>query len=87
MCKCGFDLKECSLNVCETMRTTLEKENLNVSILNNVLYDAQAMEQLEAAKAVVLVEKAGSTLYEEIAQELTLLKRQEINVLGGIIVE
>ena len=33
------------------------------------------------------VEKAGSTLYTEIAQELELLKRQEIMALGGVVVE
>lgn len=36
---------------------------------------------------VVMVEKAGSTLYNEVANELALLKRQDITVLGGIIVE
>ena len=45
------------------------------------------MEKVETMVGVVLVEKAGSTLYNEIASELALLKRQEITVLGGTIVE
>ena len=45
------------------------------------------MEKLGTAKGAVLVEKAGSTLYNEITGELELLKRQEIVVLGGITVE
>ena len=69
------------------MKTALEKEQLNVTILDNVLYNAEAMEKVDAMTGVVLVEKAGSTLYNEIAGELELLKRQEIAVLGGIIVE
>ena len=60
---------------------------LSVTILNNVLYDAEAMEKVSAAQGAVLVEKAGSTLYNEIVAELELLKRLEIPVLGGITVE
>ena len=64
-----------------------EKEGLSVTILNNVLYDAEAMEKVSAGQGAVLVEKAGSTLYNEIVAELELLKRLEIPVLGGITVE
>lgn len=42
---------------------------------------------MDAMQGVVLVEKAGSTLYNEVVGELELLKRQDITVLGGIIVE
>ena len=73
--------------VCEQIKGALREDNLQIHILNNILYDAQTMAQLEDAKCVVLVEKVGSTLYDEIAQELELLKRQEIAVLGGIVVE
>lgn len=81
----GCDLKGEVLKVCSALQTRLAKENIRVEILNNILYDAQAMRDLEHAKGVVLVETANATLYSEIAQELELLKRQEICVLGGII--
>lgn len=83
----GCDLKEHSMQVCERLKEKLEADKLQVIILNNVLYDAAAMAQLAEARCAVLVEKAGSTLYEEIEQELELLKRQEIAILGGILVE
>lgn len=73
--------------VCESLKAALEKEQISVSVLDNVLYDAEAMEKMDAMQAAVLVEKAGSTLYNEVAGELELLKRQDIRVLGGIIVE
>ena len=73
--------------VCENLKAALEKEGIAVTILDNVLYNAEMMEKVDAVSGVVLVEKAGSTLYNEIANELELLKRQEITVLGGIIVE
>lgn len=65
----------------------LAEEGVEAQILNNVLYDAETMEKLGDTKGVVLVEKADSTLYAEVARELELLRRQDIAILGGIIVE
>ncbi len=86
VCLVGCDLKDQAMETCRTIKEKLVKEEIQVDILSNVLYDASAMEELEKTKSVVLVEKAGSTLYNEIAQELELLKRQEIKVLGGIVI-
>lgn len=87
ICLMGCNMSAGADKVCESLQAALEKEGINVMVLNNVLYDAEAMEKLSTAKGVVLVEKAGSTLYNEIIGELELLKRQEIVVLGGITVE
>ena len=83
----GCNLTEGADNVCESIKQALEKEQIAVTILDNVLYNAEAMEKLENEKGVVLVEKAGSTLYNEVAKEIELLTRQDIAVLGGIVVE
>ena len=87
VCFMGCDLKAGAGTVCDKLKTALEKDKLKVTVLNNVLYDATAMEQLQDVKGVVLVEKAAVTMYREIAEELEFLKRQGILVLGGIIVE
>lgn len=87
VCLLGCNLSAGADKACESLKDVLEKEGITVTILNNVLYDAEAMEKLSTVKGAVLVEKAGSTLYNEITGELELLKRQEIVVLGGITVE
>ena len=87
ICLMGCNLGAGAGSVCESLKTALEKEGINVTVLDNVLYNAESMEKVEAMTGVVLVEKAGSTLYNEVANELALLKRQDIAVLGGIIVE
>ena len=87
ICLMGCNLEAGAGSVCENLKTALEKEGVNVTVLDNVLYNAESMEKVEAMTGVVLVEKAGSTLYNEVANELALLKRQDIAVLGGIIVE
>ena len=65
----------------------LKKENITVKILDNILCNVTAMENLQDVESVVLVETAGATLYDDILRELQLLNRQKIRVLGGIIVE
>ena len=73
------------MEVCETIKEELAKDGIQTEILNNVLYDAQAMCSLEGIDAAVLVERAQSTLYTEIGKEKELLRRQGITILGGII--
>ena len=87
ICLMGCNLSAGAGKVCESLKAALEKESITVTVLDNVLYDAEAMEKVDAMTGVVLVEKAGSTLYNEVASELALLKRQDIAVLGGIVVE
>lgn len=87
ICLMGCNLGAGAGSVCENLKAALEKEGINVTVLDNVLYNAESMEKVDAMTGVVLVEKAGSTLYNEIANELALLKRQDIAILGGIIVE
>lgn len=87
ICLMGCNMSAGADKVCESLKAALEKEQISVSVLDNVLYDAEAMEKMDAMQGAVLVEKVGSTLYNEVAGELELLKRQDITVLGGIIVE
>lgn len=83
----GCGLKGPALKYCEKMQDALKAADIKVFILNNILYDAEAMEALMQVDSVILVETAGVTLYTEIAQELELLQRQGIPLLGGIIAE
>lgn len=83
----GCDLNGRALPVCNQMKNILQGDHFCVEMLNNILYDAQNMSRLQDVQGVVLVEKAGSTLYTEIEQELEVMKRHNIKVFGGIIVE
>lgn len=87
VCLLGCELKGSTMEICGQIKGQLEAAGLKVSTLSNVLYDAEALEQLGSVGSVVLVETAGVTLYDEILRELELLQRQEITVLGGIVAE
>ena len=83
----GCDIKGLSQHVCDQLTGALEKENIQVEVLNDVLYEAKAMDRLKNTECVVLVERIDSTTYKEIYKEVEMLKRLEIPVLGGILVE
>jgi hypothetical protein len=82
----GCNMKNGSNRISSLISEYLTKEGMEVTILDNVIYDAEAMQKLDNVGAAVLVECIGSTLYNEIEEELTLLKRQNITVLGGVLV-
>lgn len=83
----GCDVQEKTVAIAGQISEILDEDNISFTLLNNVLYNQENMAKLADAKAVVLMEKVGETLYEEIANELEILQRQEIKVLGAIIVE
>lgn len=83
----GCDMKNAALSYIDEMKKQLKKEGIEIQILNNILYDAESMEQLTEVHAAILLEIVGSTLYTEVEQELEMLKRQDIIVLGGILAE
>lgn len=83
----GCNMSAGAGKVCESLKTALEEEQIKVTVLDNTLYNAEVLEKVDVMQGVVLIETAGSTLYNEVVSELDLLKRQEIPVLGGIIVE
>lgn len=87
VCFIGCDVKKQTEDICSSIKAILEKEGIIVSVLDNVLYNAEEMGKLTDAKNVVIIEKIGATMYDEVAKELELLKRYNINVLGGVLVE
>ena len=87
VCCIGCGMKDSTLEVAEAMRKVLGEEGISLNVLNNVLYDQKALRQLQGVKGAFLLEKAGETLYDEIRRELELMNRQDIKVLGVVVVE
>lgn len=86
VCLLGCSLSGNTLELCKAIEKELDKEGIKSQILNNVLYDSKEMEHLLNIEGAVLVETAQSTLYAEMLKELELLQRQNIIVLGAILV-
>lgn len=83
----GCNVQEKTAEVSARIQAVLAEENIGMQVLNNILYNQEAMEQLQGVKGAFLLEKAGETFYDEVAKELELLHRQNIKVLGIVVVE
>lgn len=83
----GCDIKNNAAEVCSKVAQELKKDNIDTVVLNNILYNQESLTRLREARGAFLVETVGSTMYEEIVKELESLKRQDITVLGILVVE
>lgn len=83
----GCDLGKNVPDVPRAMADKLKSGDINASVLDNVLYDPENTERLAEMDGAVIIEKAGKTLYSELTEEIELLKRQQIKILGCVIVE
>lgn len=83
----GCEVKKQTEDICNNIKTLLEKEDITVTILDNVLYNAETLEKLSNVTNVVLIEKTGSTMYDEVEKELEVLKRYGITIVGAVLVD
>lgn len=83
----GCDLSsEISARMAGVIRQALEAEGIDSLAADNILYDADTRFLLRNAEMAVVIEKAGCPL-PMIFQELEILKRQEVEISGMIIIE
>lgn len=87
VCLVGTGMNQSTHQFCDTIQKELKSAGIEAVVAENILYNAENLKKLEVAQGAVLVETVGKTMYTEILQELQLLDRQQIKVLGGIIVE
>ena len=83
----GCDLSRNVIDIPESMAEKLSSGDMNVTVLDNVLYDPENTERLGEMDGALIIEKAGKTLYSELTEEIELLKRQQVKLLGCVIVE
>lgn len=83
----GTGMDQSTRQFCDTVQKELKSAGIEAVVAENILYNAESLKKLETAQGAVLVETVGKTMYTEILQELQLLDRQQIKVLGGITVE
>lgn len=87
ICMMGACLKDETLRICEELKAKLERDGFQISIMSDVLYNAKSAEKLGEAEAAVFVETVADTRYEQMEEELSILKRLGIPALGCITVE
>lgn len=87
VCIIGCGMEEKTADIRDGIVKALSAANLKAEAIDNILYDAEAFHRFCSYEGVVLFEKAGGTLYDEIKQELNKISEQGMILLGAVIIE
>lgn len=82
----GATLGKEEKKVIEKLQKELNKADVSLIAGKPILYDAEALEKSAEVGFVVLLEEAGVSLYNEVAEEIEVCEHQGMNVLGAIVV-
>lgn len=70
----------------EQLKKELKKTEVELITGKPILYDAEALEQSAETGYVVIVERAGVSLYGEVSQEIEVCAHQGMQILGAVVV-
>ena len=73
--------------VASSIVNSVSGSGLKAEAIADILYDADAYNKFCSYQGVVLLEKAGETMYEEIMNELRKITDQGLTLLGAVVVE
>lgn len=87
LCVIGCNIEGQTADVCSSLVKGISDNGLNAEAVDNILYDPGAFKKFCGYKGVVLLEKAGGTMYAELVNELQKISEQGMSLLGAVIVE
>lgn len=71
-------------SVWSNLTERLSAAGIQVQMVDNICYDMMAMRTVSEVGAVVLVEQVNESIFQEIDKELSMLKQNEVKVVGAI---
>lgn len=83
----GCNINESVKKACGEIQEILLTEKIETVILDDVLYNADSINELQTASNVILIESAGVNTYREIERQLQMIRKLGIEILGAVIVE
>ena len=73
-------------NVIDELAKRLEHDEIKLEYINPVLYNAEALERLVEVGQVIFIEKVEQSLYQEVQAEIEICEKQNVNLLGCIVI-
>ena len=87
VCVIGCSMEGQTGEVASSIVNSVSGSGLKAEAIADILYDADAYNKFCSYQGVVLLEKAGETMYEEIMNELRKITDQGLTLLGAVVVE
>ncbi|MBE5871766.1 MAG: hypothetical protein E7294_10980 [Lachnospiraceae bacterium] len=82
---CAMEKKE--EKIVQELQKGLNKSGVKLIAGKSVLYNAEALEKSVECGHVLLMESAGKSLYREIREEIEVCDRQNVKIMGTIVVQ
>lgn len=83
----GSEYENINQELKEQLKIKLREQNLEISEGNDIFYDVSSLEKAVDINNILLIEKPGLSLYEEIANEIRLAEEHNICILGAVVCE
>lgn len=80
----GTDIEKVDTKLIEELTANLAKEGITVDIIDNIYYDGKALKQCVECGYVLFIEKVGTSIYNEINNQVNKAKEYDLNIIGAI---
>lgn len=81
----GSEYENMDSMVLKVLKDRLEDKKIQVKDGENICYNDISMKQGEEIGNILLVEQTGKSVYDEISNEIQLMKDQNVQILGAIV--
>ena len=83
----GTEIENVDKKIIDDIIHALVSQNINVDVVNDICYDATALQKAVDTGNLVAVEQIGVSIKEEIDNEINKAKEYDIDILGAVVIE
>lgn len=81
----GSEYDNMDMGILDMLKRELAAQNIQVSEGGNIFYDASSLKQGTEIGNILFIEQTGKSIYDEISNELNLVKEQKNQMLGVVV--
>ncbi len=83
----GSEYENADTNVLNRLKKELSRQNIKVKEGKNISYDVVSLQSCIEVGEILFVEQIGKSIYDEIYNEINLVREQKGNILGVIVLD
>ena len=84
---CGTQMKAVEKSLLDAVREKMEGVGIIVSYLDDIRHDPITLKRASEGGSIILIEQVEMSDYQEIKEELGILKREDVKILGYICID
>ncbi len=84
ICISSTELDKLDEEVISELKSKLTDNGITIELIDDIYYDGKALKQCVECGHVLFIEKVGTSIYDEIYNQVNKAKEYDLNVLGAI---